>query len=365
MTIFGKPILEWREPDEVTSFRWMADFRRRRLVRTAAVFVALGLWTGYVSGLVGDADKLIWARCAISNFVLALGCVVIWISRCRPRRFRIFPRDQWRLRIGEPKPFAAAVGLHPLCPKYRALGLAVGKGRTVVTGIPDEVSDEMIRNAWAESECADVPLSFTTDALDWTESPPPRESMFFRWPNGPERWPLAPANRQRYSRLAVLWAIPLFPFFLAAMPFSLVVPLALAVVVVAMDIVGHFIGWNDNTVIAMPYGLTLSSGKAHTVHVRWRDLDEVVVRISPYEGESDFIVAQYHDSGYHVKDTFWMRLLSRRFAYERFVSALSENTGCAAEVKETKEGLTIALKKFVPKASTGVGEDSDVKKASA
>jgi len=364
MRIFAKPLIQWREPDEVRWLRWAADTRRRGLVLTAIAFSDLGVLIAFLNRNADWSDAPLVPWSAGASFMIALWGVLTWLWRREPRRFRAWPHKEMRGRVRARMPLAAVAGRHPLCPRHRALGLEEGKGRTFVVGIPDDVSDEMIRLAWPQSEYANVPLSFTSDVIEWTESPLPKEIAFFRWPDGPAYWPLGAGNLMWYGRLAVLAALALSPVIAILLRFSPISLLVSIPLLAALGIVGWITGWNDNAIVAVPYGLTLSSGVRRSVRIPWGELDAVTLLLSPYEGVADWIVAEYHYRSYATDDEFTMRIRSKRFKYERFVSALSEHTGCAVDIGETPEGLMIKLTGFAHSSeATGVAGEKAPKQA--
>jgi len=312
-----------------------------------SVFVGLALIMGWEAAHAWGDEKRGFTFAAAISALAAIVCIPGWGCFGRRRKVCIYSRGPGFFPAGRRAPFAAVVGPHPRLPQFRALAFLDYTGASsYVAGIPDEISNDQIRDAWMRGEFATVKISFASDPVPWTRIPP-RETLLFRWPDGPEGWWMSPTSREGWWGLIPV-VFPLLLLFFFSQP---IVLLGLFLFAGAAWVIGRFGGWNDNVVIAAPSGLILSSAGNATVHIPWRDLYAVSLSISPYSNEKEWIAAEYDRNG--TKRSFSMRLKSRRFEYERFVQALSTKTDAVPEVAETPEGIRIKVAGFERRAAAG------------
>jgi hypothetical protein len=408
MAIFRKPLIDWREPDEVVRARRAHSKPARQVIIQALFLIAAG--AGFIAYAVTRAPE---QDAAMSFFVGELiaapgvWMIAVWMRRRAAKRCRLYrPRGE-RKPLARDLPGAAAIVKHPLCTLYRALLVIARSGGKSFIGIPHDLPDEDIRRAWAQSQWGEVPLqsSFMAISKPWKESMPgswlfrkpgawpdpvtglstnraalqeafdeERDSApgrtLFQWPAPPRYWPMMFEKRQIVFSLLfycfISWPLTvvsvkiiadgLWPRHLndpALQGWGLTLFLMALFVLGAASAwaVGAFFGWNDNVVRLAENEILFFGLLRRKAFFAWESVKEVAIHLSPYADRTEEVEVVY--DYYGIEATFAMKLRSKRLEDERLAKALAQKMGSEQEVTQGPDGVTIRVRASRPMAAGG------------
>jgi len=408
--VFRKPLIEWREPDEVVRARRAHSKSPRRLIVWSLLLIVAGAgFVIYAAVRAPGQDAPLSLLVGEVFAAIGVWMLAVWMRQRAAKRFRLYRRRSAARAVAQELPGAVAIVKHPLCPLYRAL-LIIGRdsSRSFV-GMPHEVSDSDIRRVWSQSEWGDLPLqSSDRSILKPRKEKLPGDSFFDRhegwpdpktghfegragreapdeernsapgktilqWPDAPRYWPTVFEHRNALVRLAS-WFLFVSPLINASMrvifdafdahtashysnePIWLIIKPSvyltgiLVAVVAAVWAAGAFFGWNDNVVRMAENELIFFGLLRRKAFFRWESVKEVAIHLSPYSDKAEEIEVVY--DYYGIEATFAMKLRSKRIEDERLAKALAEKMGSEQEVTQGPDGVTIRVRAARPMPAT-------------
>jgi hypothetical protein len=393
MPIFRKPLIEWREPDEVARARREANSSLRFAKWAMIGCLALG-----AAGIVGarftlnDRGARQIVRTAAWLIAPALASLALWVSKRDSGRLAIYASRNGRGLSLRRRVTVAAIARYPDFPQYRALVTVALSGRKRTIAVPEDVCDEDIVSAWKRSEQADVPLQFIAGTIPVEDPPHATGEAIFQWPSPPSYWPTRSEVRRRIlfnmklaiaipTALIAVWAplshmlasgqyrfvigavthgIAVSTVMYALMAAGMVVPgflMSLAIcacagagIVVFTLAAGAFFGWNQERIEVREDGISFGGVWGEPVSFAWPAVRAVRIRMLADALARQEISVLYD---YHGLEPIFVRTVSRRFDYERFVAAVATKTDRAPEPVETPDCVTIVITGFGEKAAAG------------